>query len=84
MSAGAATQTITDTFNIGIFSGEYTYMISNIPNSTPIGNNLYISDISVLVNYMQSYNNIYIAKRRIIMPVRLRGVVNKVTNYKNA
>ena len=78
---------VSDTFNIGIFSGVYSYTVSNndtIPNSISIGNNLYINNINVLVNYMQSYNDIYIAKRRIIMPVRLRGVVNKVTNYKNA
>ena len=82
-----ATANVNDTFNIGIFSGVYSYTVSNdgtAPNSVEIGNNLYITNISVLVNYMQSYNDIYIAKRRIIMPMRLRGVVNKVTNYKNA
>jgi len=77
--------TVSDNFKIGIFSGEYSYTISKIINSSisiNINNiNYYISNIICTITYMQTYNDIYIAKRRMIIPLRLRGVVNKITNY---
>jgi len=73
---------IHDTFKIGIFSGEYSYCIKNIyePNSIQC-KNVYITDIHCCINKLKTYTDVYIAKRRLIIPIRLRSIVNKVTNY---
>jgi hypothetical protein len=73
---------ISDTFVIGIFSGVYLYKVSTIDISSILVNeNIYIHDESATLQYMQTYNSVYIAKRRIIIPLRMRSIINKVTNY---
>jgi hypothetical protein len=73
---------IQDKFVIGIFTGIYSFKLSTIDISNIFLNDtIYILEESACLQSMQSYNNVYIAKRRIIIPIRLRSIVNKVTNY---
>lgn len=66
--------TIDNTFNINnIWYGQYTINIDGINNT---------ADGTATINALKIYNSpIYIAKRRIRIPIRLRTIVNKVTNY---
>ena len=70
-----STTTATGTFNIGIFSGTYIIEFDTTANITYI-----ISPVLTLVA-MSSSNNVYIAKRRLRIPIKFRCIVNKVTNY---
>lgn len=77
-STGA--NTINNTFTIGGFTGTYTIQISSIIIS---GNTvtLSITSSSTILQKLQVFSDVYIAKRRIRIPIRLRTVLNKVTNY---
>jgi len=73
---------INGAFNIGIFSGEYSYCIHNEYDQNAIQcKHLYITDINCCIHELNTYSDVYIAKRRLIIPIRLRSIVNKVTNY---
>jgi hypothetical protein len=64
---------VTNTFNINnIWYGEYTMNVTNTNTATGT------ATIKKLIIYN---SQVYIAKRRIRIPIRLRTVVNKVTNY---
>jgi len=69
-------------FKIGIFSGEYSYCVKNTYETDSIQcKDLYITNIQCCLHKLQTYTDVYIAKRRLIIPIRLRSIVNKVTNY---
>jgi hypothetical protein len=73
---------ISDIFRIGIMSGMYKFKLSKTTiTDICLDDIIYIYDESACLESMQSYNNVYVAKRRITIPIRLRSVVNKVTNY---
>lgn len=67
------TTVVTNTFNINnVWYGEYTINATN--TNTVTGT----ATIHKLIMYNSS---VYVAKRRIRIPIRLRTIVNKVTNY---
>jgi hypothetical protein len=67
------TTTITDNFNINnVWYGTYTINVTDTNTATG----------TATINRLIIYNSpVYIAKRRIRIPIRLRTIVNKVTNY---
>ena len=64
---------VTNTFNINnVWYGEYTMNVTDTNTATG----------TATIHKLIMYNSqVYIAKRRIRIPIRLRTVVNKVTNY---
>ena len=75
--------TINGIFSIGAFSGTYDVSITSIDASNP--NNVIITvdptTTGVTLKRLHTSSNVYIAKRRLILPIKLRTVLNKVTNY---
>jgi hypothetical protein len=71
---------VDNSFTIGGFAGTYTVDIASVDVNNSIVT-LTINSSTTLLQKLQVYSNIYVAKRRIRIPIRLRTVLNKVTNY---
>ena len=74
--------TVNNQFTIGGFSGTYTVIIDDVViNSSTNAVTLTINSSTTTLQKLQVFSDVYVAKRRIRIPIRLRTVLNKVTNY---
>ena len=66
------------TFVIGTFSGIYQITIISVTSTTVV-----VDPINTFctLTFMSTTCGIYVAKRRIRIPVRIRTIVNRVTNF---
>ena len=65
-------------FSFGAFSGSYT-----ITGLTVNGSLATATSATCIITTMSTQCGVYVAKRRMRIPVKIRCVVNKVTNYIN-
>jgi hypothetical protein len=70
-----------NSFTIGGFSGSYSIIIDSITVNAGIVTLVINSATAVVLQKLQVFSDVYVAKRRIRIPIRLRTVLNKVTNY---
>jgi hypothetical protein len=70
-----------NSFTIGGFSGSYSIIIDSITVNAGIVTLVINSATAAVLQRLQVFSDIYVAKRRIRIPIRLRTVLNKVTNY---
>jgi len=76
--------TINGNFSIGIFSGSYQISITGITinNSVvTIALDTAASATFATLLKMSTFCDVYIAKRRILIPTRIRTVLGQITNY---
>jgi hypothetical protein len=74
--------TINNPFTIGGFTGIYTIQIDSVTVNLMANTvALTIDSSTATLQKLQVFSDVYVAKRRIRIPIRLRTVLNKVTNY---
>jgi hypothetical protein len=74
--------TINNPFTIGGFTGIYTIQIDSVAVNLMANTvALTIDSSTATLQKLQVFSDVYVAKRRIRIPIRLRTVLNKVTNY---